>query len=69
MKIRGIEYLFHEVRLRQLGQFSLKKKPPRDLTVAFQYLKKKRLEKGFFPEYAVIEQGRIAPKWKTVDLD
>ena len=40
VKIRGMEYLSHEVRLREQGQFSLKKKPPRDLTVAFQYLKR-----------------------------
>lgn len=37
--IRGLEYLFHEDRLRELRQFSLEKRSHQgDLVVALQYL-------------------------------
>jgi len=65
--IRGLEYLFYEDRLRELGLFSLEKRRIRShFIVAFQYLKGPtgRMERDFSQGCVVIGQGGNGCKLK-----
>lgn len=61
---RGMEHLFCEERLRQLGLFNLEKERPcDDLVAASQYLKgadEKNGERLFTREHVVTGQGGMA---------
>jgi len=61
--IRGLEYLFYEDRLRELGVFSLEKQRVQGYHIAaFQFLKgpTRKLERHFSQKYVVTKQGLMA---------
>ena len=70
--LRGMEHLFYEDRLRDLGLFGLKRRRlPGDRIPAFQYLKGayKKVERDFLQGNVVIGQERMVLNWKSVGLD
>lgn len=70
-KIRGLELLSHENRLRELGLLSLdKKKFWQGLIVTFKYLKVAYKRDGdFLPKPAVTGQGATVLNWMRVGLN
>jgi len=68
--IRGLEHLFYEDRLSELGLFSLEKRRLRgDLLVAFQYLKGAYRKDGEGLFTRVCSDRTKAVNQKRADLD